>query len=663
MKSWTILRRIVHLTAALGLLLAAFAQPALAVPPMPSDFWGYVTIDGSPAPAGTVVRATVNGVSFQATASNSGGQALYLLSVNGDDLSTAPVEGGTENQAITFQVGGTAVAQTGVWRSGSNVQLNLARTSVPATISSVSPSSAARGSSVAVTIVGSNSNFTAGVTQVSFGAGVTVNSVSVANKTQLTANITIQAAAATGNRTVTVTTGAEVASKSNAFNVLAASLDVFLPANISNAVGALVSIPITIPADATGSAIIAYNFRVTANPAVLQFEGVDKASTLSSGWTVEEQHDTPGEISVLAYGTTNLGSNGVLLKLLGRGTGSNGASTPLQFASFTFNEGLPVATPRDGLFTSTGLGIVGAVTYITGTRPVAGTVLTISGGAATTVTTGSDGRYRVAVTAGKSYTVTPGSGRYSGPAITALDAAYVAQCLLGRRPMSECSTNAANVSNTGGVSAFDASLIARYAVGLTSPTSQVGNWLYSPARRTYSNVQTSQLNQGYQAYLRGDVTGNWGQPAVATAAASIAARLIAPAAAVDGQLLVPLRMETAAPGETIAYQFELRYDPAMLQLATVDLQETLSSGWEVVWNEVEPGHVLAAGFSADPLQGEGDLLRLSFNSTTDDIAAALAGLNVSPISLNEDAALIEVTVDYGELQGERLYLPVVGTEP
>jgi hypothetical protein len=62
-------------------------------------------------------------------------------------------------------------------------------------------------------------NFAAGTSQVSFGAGVTVNSVSVTSSTNLTAQITVLATAALGPRTVTVTTGIQVVSFANGFTV------------------------------------------------------------------------------------------------------------------------------------------------------------------------------------------------------------------------------------------------------------------------------------------------------------------------------------------------------------------------------------------------------------------------------------------------------------
>ena len=86
----------------------------------------------------------------------------------------------------------------------------------------VNPGSGQQGQqNLNVQIAGQYTNFVQGTTQVGFGAGITVNSVTVANATSLTANISISAGAATGARTVTATTGAEALSLANGFNVTA----------------------------------------------------------------------------------------------------------------------------------------------------------------------------------------------------------------------------------------------------------------------------------------------------------------------------------------------------------------------------------------------------------------------------------------------------------
>ncbi len=86
-------------------------------------------------------------------------------------------------------------------------------------LTSVSPTSAQQGTTLTVVLTGQNTNFVQGTTAAGFGAGITVNSVTVSGPTSATANITISATAFTGGRTVTVTTGTEIVT--NAFAVTA----------------------------------------------------------------------------------------------------------------------------------------------------------------------------------------------------------------------------------------------------------------------------------------------------------------------------------------------------------------------------------------------------------------------------------------------------------
>ena len=83
-------------------------------------------------------------------------------------------------------------------------------TTGPAAISSISPTNAAQGTSgVSISIVGSGTHFSQSNSVASFGAGVTVQSLTVNSATSATAIINIDPAAGTGLRTVTITTAGE----------------------------------------------------------------------------------------------------------------------------------------------------------------------------------------------------------------------------------------------------------------------------------------------------------------------------------------------------------------------------------------------------------------------------------------------------------------------
>jgi probable HAF family extracellular repeat protein len=71
-----------------------------------------------------------------------------------------------------------------------------------------------------VTIQGQETNFAQGTTQVGVGPGITPINVAVVDRTHLTAQFTVDAAAVPGSRSVTVTTGAEEAVLLNGFEIV-----------------------------------------------------------------------------------------------------------------------------------------------------------------------------------------------------------------------------------------------------------------------------------------------------------------------------------------------------------------------------------------------------------------------------------------------------------
>jgi len=113
------------------LLLTIGAIPVYAdgVPALPHAFYGSVSINGSPAPAGTSVEARGEGV-----ATGIGGNPT-VTSVSGVYGTSNPLEprlvvqGNIEEGAtITFYVNGTSTSQTAEWHSGETTELNLSTT-------------------------------------------------------------------------------------------------------------------------------------------------------------------------------------------------------------------------------------------------------------------------------------------------------------------------------------------------------------------------------------------------------------------------------------------------------------------------------------------------------------------------------------------------------
>lgn len=136
MKSATqnIARPGVALAVALLLALASFSVSLAQSPPNPpSRFVGSVTVDGAPAPAGTLIEVRIGASTCGvATVFMASGEARYAVDSPALDPSTAP-NCGTEASKVSFYVGGRLANQTATWRNWELNQVNLTVTAATPT--------------------------------------------------------------------------------------------------------------------------------------------------------------------------------------------------------------------------------------------------------------------------------------------------------------------------------------------------------------------------------------------------------------------------------------------------------------------------------------------------------------------------------------------------
>ena len=113
------------------------------------------------------------------------------------------------NQSATLTVTTSSEAVT----TTQNIQISGAPY-----VSSISPANQGQGATFGLTIAGSNTHFS-NASAVDLGAGITFGAVSAISSRTLNVQVTIAPTAALGARTVKVTTGTEVATRVNAFQV------------------------------------------------------------------------------------------------------------------------------------------------------------------------------------------------------------------------------------------------------------------------------------------------------------------------------------------------------------------------------------------------------------------------------------------------------------
>jgi hypothetical protein len=112
--------------AASALFLGASVASA-DTPDAPSVFAGNVTLDGAPAPLGTVIESRIAGNTTCATYIVVGTPGIYTIQHPAYDPNAFPC-GGTLNQDVQFYVNGLLATESpnGVWdnRTGQNVNLS-----------------------------------------------------------------------------------------------------------------------------------------------------------------------------------------------------------------------------------------------------------------------------------------------------------------------------------------------------------------------------------------------------------------------------------------------------------------------------------------------------------------------------------------------------------
>jgi hypothetical protein len=248
-------------------------------------------------------------------------------------------------------------------------------------------------------------------------------------------------------------------------------------------------------------------------------------------------------------------------------------------------------------------------------------------------TTGIPGTYTLTGFGAGSYTVTPSKPGGPNGAINSFDAARVAQHVAATALLTGNQLVVADVTGNNLIQSFDAAKIAQHVAALpVSPPNLSGNWRFytvssvpfppgaTATSRTYASVTTPLTGEDYTGLLMGEVSGNYvpgthARPALGPERTTtvVAPRIMTPA---DNEVIIPVSVQGAANKGILSYEFELRYDAAVIQPQAnpVDLAGTVSRGLSVVANANEPGLLRVVLYGAYPIEANGLLLNLKFNA-------------------------------------------------
>ena len=391
-----------------------------------------------------------------------------------------------------------------------------------------------------------------------------------------------------------------------------------------------------------------------------------------------------------------INSNNITI-LLGNGTGNMSTSLnfsvgsdPWSLAVGDFNgdgkQDLAVVNTNSGNVsillrdcTISGTVVYGNAIGSPSTRYVSNVQVNAAGTPAASSTTlapgAGEGTYKLDLLGAGPYTVTPSKTGGVNTAINSFDAARIAAHVTGISLLTGNALVAADVSGNGFINSFDAAQIARFVTS-QPPFGNTGAWRFftipnipfpvgsTPTSRTYSTLTSNLSGQDFTAILMGEVSGNWNNtgarsgvssPHVSKGSSSpsraltdvratdtaagplrgIAVELPSLVSEVGQEIVVPMRIDNAVNKGIVSYEFNLRYDPAVIQPVpdVVDVNGTVSRGLSFAANANEPGILRVAVYGAMPIDSDGILLNLRFKMVGD--AGAVSPLTWQRIMFND----------------------------
>jgi len=356
--------------------------------------------------------------------------------------------------------------------------------------------------------------------------------------------------------------------------------------------------------------IIAYQMNITFNHNVVSFIEADLDETLSAGWTLNYNNNIPGQITLNAFSTNELAASGDIIKLLFRinNNQADNQFTDLTISDCVLNGGYPSPVTSNGRITVYNkYNITGGVSYYSSSSPMGGALIDLSGRATLSTVTNGSGQFNFAQQYYGSYTLTPG---YDLPipemVITPYDASLVARYALGLVVFNANQIHAADVNADSQITVFDAALIARYSVGLIDDF-PAGVMKFTPASASFTlnNVYTP---RNFVGIAYGDPSGNWysgtrnqivNEPIVQRSENGI------------------YKLSLSSTNPFYSYLLRLQYDPDTVELLDISYNSCVE-GFQREINH-NAGSLSLASFGINAAQSTEPILELRFRHDGDEL--------------------------------------------
>lgn len=426
--------------------------------------------------------------------------------------------------------------------------------------------------------------------------------------------------------------------------------------NTAGSPGSTVDIPISVT-DLTGKNVLSLTLVIETQTSVLTPIAVTTTGTLLDGWGSVTTNIVGGQISLSAANVSALSGSGTLIfiRYQVNSAATIGQTSAIHFVSAILNEGDPVVTTQDGQFTiSSGYNVSGAIRYHQNSNAVDNATVTLTGH---TTTTAADGSFSFSSIAGGNLTLTPAKTGDIGSSISAFDASMILRYSVGIITLTPYQLIAADVSGNGSVSAYDASYVLRYTVGLISafpvgadwifvPNSfaiNTSNWNAAPHSISYSPLNSNQTNQDFTGIVCGDVTGNW-------TLMSMAKNLIGSAVIGFGDIVhispseFYIPVTSKATGHVYSTKIEVGFDDEMIDFQEVILSDKLQNCSE--FHNIKSNHLTIALAGINDISSADDLLSIKFKAKNPEERRSTT-LSLIDATINENQ--ISVIIQNGDV--------------
>lgn len=405
--------------------------------------------------------------------------------------------------------------------------------------------------------------------------------------------------------------------------------------------------------DLTDLSISDIQIQLVCDTAILRPVDVTTIGSMTETWENMNFALFDSSITMNFWGENSLTGSGILcfVRFL---MNPNAQSNDSAYIAF---QNVEVKEPGPGIVTKNGLvkvalvfDIAGNINYYSNNLPLSNTQLVLN---ERHTISDADGNFIFRHVPLDSFDLVPSKDGELKNSISAFDASMILRYVVGLIPLTPYQMVAADVTGNGAISALDASYILRHSVGLISefPTGDDWrfipaeflmndvNWHSAPDRICYDPLDSDHENQNFKAIIYGDVSGNWSSM-LELAKPFTGVAIIKtgdPEFIADNEFVVPIVFDSES--EILSVYLDIKYCSEDIEFENLALMQ--QSATCLVDYKVDKENVKISVASSRPLNGKDTIIGLNFKIKDSNIEKKI-NVKFNAISLNEDLVKVKI---------------------